>query len=363
MRVLCVEDEAQLREDMVEYLRMQDYEVDEAENGEDAIDQMNAHHYDLVLCDIKMPRMDGYELLKQVRGENHLATTPFIFLSALNDRDDKMRAHLGGCDGYLNKPIDFSLLDTTLKSYIERQRSRDFLHTARLEASRQEVISALGDALDGPLTQACVLIQHLRTTLPTLTPMELDTHLTRVQECVSGHFNALHGLHSALLLQIKHTGLLIEPLDVPKMIEESVAEAWRQSLRTGVTYQAAPSALSQPPLGDRRLLMRAIAGLLAVLPGARTTAEAVTVAGYAECWTLTVADHPAMAAEAEFTPIDDTTNLGTLAESTRMRLVPILFAMQVAHAHHGRLELCLWGSEGLAVRFVLPHLNAQALAA
>jgi CheY-like chemotaxis protein len=71
MRLLCVEDEAALRGDIVEYLRMHAYEVDEADSGEAAIAQLNSNRYDLVLCDIKMPNMDGYELLRQVRSENH----------------------------------------------------------------------------------------------------------------------------------------------------------------------------------------------------------------------------------------------------------------------------------------------------
>ena len=62
MRLLCVEDEVSLREDIAEFLRMKSYDVDEASNGQEAIDQLNRNRYDLVLCDIKMPNMDGYDL-------------------------------------------------------------------------------------------------------------------------------------------------------------------------------------------------------------------------------------------------------------------------------------------------------------
>src|SRR5688572_19170492 len=106
MRLLCVEDEPALREDIAEFLRLQSYEVDEAASGEEALRRLSTGHYDLILCDIKMPRMDGYELLRHVRTENALVTTPFLFLSALDERDNKLQAFETGCDGYLTKPVD-----------------------------------------------------------------------------------------------------------------------------------------------------------------------------------------------------------------------------------------------------------------
>jgi DNA-binding response OmpR family regulator len=354
MRLLCVEDEAPLREDIVEYLRMHSYEVDEAESGEEAIDCLNQKHYDLVLCDIKMPRMDGYELLRQVRGENHLATTPFLFLSALNERDDKIRAHENGCDGYLTKPIDFSVLDATLKSHIDRQRARDFLHATALEASQKHMMAVLDDALSGPVAEAALVVQHLRDTLPTLTPSALDVQLANVQDKVNGHANELHAFHSALMMQTRHTPILSEMMQTEDLVREAVAECHYRCPSAPIVYEAS-SAPALAVHGDMRMLTRALAGLFAGLPLPYASSALVHWRREDADCVLTVCDHPDMAHEQDFTLIDDTTNLAALSQVTRHRLVALSYAMQVAHAHHGRLELLLWPEDLLAVRFVLPQ--------
>ncbi len=363
MRLLCVEDEASLREDIVEYLRMKSYEVDEAASGEDAIEQMNRHHYDLVLCDIKMPRMDGYELLKQVRSENNLAGTPFIFLSALNERDDKMRAHEGGCDGYLTKPIDFSLLDVTLKSYVERQRARDFLYTNLMESNRQQVLTALDDALNGPMSEASLVVQHIRDTLPLLTPSALDQSLAYLQERVSRHALELDGLHSALQLQMHRGQVLCRSISVEELVQAAVEECRYISPASEITFAPSDATAACQVSVDVRLMQRAMAGLLALIPHARSTQEVVSFAIAPDHWMLTLCDHPSMAQEEDFTPVDEGCNLSVLAPVTRQRLVPLLFAMQVAHAHGGRLELMIWPGDHLAVRFVLPQTNANSIPA
>lgn len=68
-RILCVEDEADLRADLCEELVASGYLVDEAGNGRDALSELKAQTYDLVLCDITMPYMSGLDLLKEVRKE------------------------------------------------------------------------------------------------------------------------------------------------------------------------------------------------------------------------------------------------------------------------------------------------------
>jgi DNA-binding response OmpR family regulator len=358
MRLLCVEDEAALRGDIVEYLRMHAYEVDEADSGEAAIAQLNSNRYDLVLCDIKMPNMDGYELLRQVRSENHMATTPFLFLSALNERDDKIRAHNTGCDGYLTKPIDFALLDATLKSHIERQRQRDFIYFTTQDSLQRHVMAAIDDALNGPMMNASIVISHLRETLPTLTPSALNEHLQRVQGNVHAHAVDLHMLHSAIMMQVSPVAMLPEMMLTEDLIRLSVAECHYQNPEAPMRYKASPPT-GNVITGDMRMLQRALAGLMVLMPHAVDSCDVVSARHEADAVTLTICDHPAMQGDDDFVAIDASTNLIALSRVTRQRLVPLCYAMQVAHAHGGRLELMLWPDDLLAVRFVLPKQHAE----
>ena len=127
-KILCIDDEADIRRDIVEELRDAGYETVEAENGEAGLAAIKADKPDLVLCDITMPGMDGYQLLAELR-ENHpeLADMPFVFLSALADNKQVIAGRSLGADDYLTKPVDFDMLLVTLKSrlrQVERMNAR-----------------------------------------------------------------------------------------------------------------------------------------------------------------------------------------------------------------------------------------------
>jgi len=355
MRLLCVEDENALRGDISEYLRMHHYEVDEADCVEAAIEQLNKNHYDLVLCDIKMPRMDGYELLKQVRRENHLTSTPFLFLSALNERDDKIHAHTYGCDGFLTKPIDFSVLDATLRAHIERQRQRDFIHHTIQDSMQHHVLTALEDALSGPVAHASVIVNHLRTTVPTLTPSTLDEHLQRAQTCLNAHAVDLHLLHSPLAMQITQSDSAQEVMLLEDLIQHAVEECHQQRPDAHIRYKASPPT-GHMVCGDLRALQRALAGLMAMLPHTFDSSELLKHTHVGRDVHITLCDHPGMYESLDdFIAIDAATNLIALSPVTRQRVIALSYALQVAYAHKGRLELKLWSDDALALRFVLPQ--------
>lgn len=119
-RILCVEDESDLRSDICEELVAAGYEVDEAGNGQAALTLLRDGHYDLVLCDITMPRMSGLELLRQVRQDSRLAELPFVFLTALAGRQDIIAGKQAGVDDYLTKPIDFDQMLITIAARLDQ---------------------------------------------------------------------------------------------------------------------------------------------------------------------------------------------------------------------------------------------------
>ncbi len=363
MRVLCVEDEADLREDIAEFLRMQSHEVDEAANGQEAIERLKRAHYDLVLCDIKMPGMDGFELLNQVRREQYLTHTPFIFLTALNEREDKVRAHNSGCDGYLSKPIDFSVLDATLRAHVARQKARDFVHRSAMKSTQRHVMTTLDDALAGPMSEASTLIRYLRETLPSLTPSQIERELANLQSKVNDHALRLNMFHHALTMQHKsnneaNTATLL----VDDLIADAAEEYRAQTLHPHVTYKAQPPSATLVH-GDRALLQHALAGLLGTVHHDFETSDVIHSRVADGWWYLSVCDHPSMAQDVDFEPIDALTDLSMLSPVTRERLVPLTYAQQVAEAHHGRLELKIWPEHFLAVRFVLPQAVQDSIAA
>jgi DNA-binding response OmpR family regulator/DNA-binding CsgD family transcriptional regulator len=122
--ILCVEDERDLREDLVEELAAAGYAVLEADDGEQALHMLETVRPDLILCDITMPGMDGYEVLAALRERRpELADIPFVFLTAQAGSGQVVRGKRAGADDYLVKPIDFDLMLATIGARL-RQVSR-----------------------------------------------------------------------------------------------------------------------------------------------------------------------------------------------------------------------------------------------
>jgi DNA-binding response OmpR family regulator len=104
-RILVIEDEVGIRSNTIELLEAEDYEVMGAENG--LIGAIGAQEFlpDLIICDVQMPELNGYDVLSVVRENPLTATIPFIFLTAYADRGDIRRGMEMGADDYLTKPF------------------------------------------------------------------------------------------------------------------------------------------------------------------------------------------------------------------------------------------------------------------
>lgn len=104
-KILLIEDEAPLRTEVAEWLVFEDYDVMQAGDGVAGVEAAFAHAPDLILCDIMMPRLDGYGVLLEVNSNPSTAATPFIFLTAKASHDDFRGGMSSGADDYITKPF------------------------------------------------------------------------------------------------------------------------------------------------------------------------------------------------------------------------------------------------------------------
>ncbi len=121
-KILLLEDDNTLNETVTEYLEEEGYEVDSVENGEEAMDRIYENSYDLLLLDVKVPLMNGFDLLKEVRARE--ITTPAIFITSLDSIDDLSEGYESGCDDYIRKPFALKELSMRMASIFKR----DFFH-------------------------------------------------------------------------------------------------------------------------------------------------------------------------------------------------------------------------------------------
>lgn len=118
--ILLVEDDASLNTVLADYLRSKDYTVETASNGKEAWELILIKHYDLIISDIMMPRMNGFELLKLIRTQ--YLELPVIMLTAKTDRDDIIHAYDLGCDDYVTKPFSMDVLICKIEAVLRRFR-------------------------------------------------------------------------------------------------------------------------------------------------------------------------------------------------------------------------------------------------
>lgn len=119
-KVLLIEDDDQLRENITELLEIYNYRVYAAEEGKKGVDLAHEVHPDVIVCDIMMPGMDGYQVLDRLSHENDTRKIPFIYMSAKSDRSDVRKGMDLGADDYIPKPFE----ETELISAIENRIAR-----------------------------------------------------------------------------------------------------------------------------------------------------------------------------------------------------------------------------------------------
>ncbi|QJA08750.1 response regulator transcription factor [Romboutsia sp. CE17] len=115
--ILVVEDDANIQELIVEFLRAENYNVDYASDGLEGIQLFKKNNYDLIILDIMMPNLDGYSVCKMIR---QTSKVPVIFLTALNQENDEVKGFDLECDDYITKPFSFNLLIKRVEAVLRR---------------------------------------------------------------------------------------------------------------------------------------------------------------------------------------------------------------------------------------------------
>ena len=120
-KILVIEDENVTRNNLVNFLNSKGFDAIGAENGRVGINLAKEHLPKLIICDIMMPELDGYDVLTQLQLESETALIPFIFLTATSDRDSLNYGLEMGADDYLHKPITSQRLLNAIAKRIESE--------------------------------------------------------------------------------------------------------------------------------------------------------------------------------------------------------------------------------------------------
>jgi two-component system sensor histidine kinase/response regulator len=182
--LLVVDDDAANREVLCRRLERQGHDVQTASSGRDAMRILGEAAFDLVLLDIMMPEMDGYEVLGRIKSDSTLQHIPVIMISALNELQSVVRCVEAGAEDYLTKPFNATLLKARIGASLEKKRGRDresalyeqlqnnYKRLQELEQQRDDMRNMIVHDLRTPLTALIIGIEML----------EMDGTLSETQQ-------------------------------------------------------------------------------------------------------------------------------------------------------------------------------------
>ena len=132
--ILIAEDDPGIRLSVTDYLELSGYSVISAKNGTKALSMLEKYRPHLLISDIKMPKKDGYEVVKSIRQLPQYRLLPVILLTECADTEDRIRGYQVGCDIYLPKPFEMEELGAIIRNLLERSQ----IVNSQLRFSHQE---------------------------------------------------------------------------------------------------------------------------------------------------------------------------------------------------------------------------------
>ncbi len=151
-RILLVEDNEAMRDGVRDILELAGYDVTAAGDGEEALQAMNQRVPDLIISDIMMPQMDGYQFYDSVRANRAWSAIPFIFLTAKGERADIRLGKQLGADDYLTKPFDSEDLLVAVMGKLKRSRQLESFSAAAIDDLKASIVRTLSHEFRTPLT-------------------------------------------------------------------------------------------------------------------------------------------------------------------------------------------------------------------
>jgi adenylate cyclase len=251
-RLLVADDNKVNRLLLSRNLELQGHSVATAENGRIALERLRAERFDLLLLDMEMPEIDGFQVLEQMKADLALRDVPVIVTSSLEGLDHVVRCIELGAEDYLPKPVNPVLLKARIGASLEKKRLRDQQKELVRRFAAPEVAQDLQDsgfALGGKRVDASVLFCDIRgfTTLaesqsPEETIELLNTYYALMFDAISGH--------GGIVTMMMGDGLMAvfgAPLPLPDHAQSAV-DAAREMIELVELFDVERAAVAKPPI-------------------------------------------------------------------------------------------------------------------
>lgn len=161
LTVLVADDDLGTRLSVSDYLEILGYTAFTAEDGQKALELVSHYQPHLIVTDITMPRLDGYEFIRQVRRQPAFRLLPVIFLTARTNTEERIRGYQVGCDAYLPKPFELAELGAVVRNLLERAQliESEWRQRLRSTESKPELLEPVEKKISGAQSVRAIALE------------------------------------------------------------------------------------------------------------------------------------------------------------------------------------------------------------
>jgi two-component system, sensor histidine kinase and response regulator len=246
--IMVIDDNPEVTQVLSLLLRGKGYAVMSALSGEDALRSMEDRCPDLILCDIMMPGLTGFDVFQRVRTDRRWRTVPFVFLTALSDTQTRMSSTELGVEAYLTKPFNSQELLSVVSGLLRRARERQTYTESEMDSFKTQLLFMITHELNTPLSVIRMLTDSMRSGFSRLTRAQIADYL----ELLANSTNELSSIVESMLLALQidsgRAQTLYANWSAPQMLRTSLESVVAQSAAKAKDRDVtiATSGLDQP---------------------------------------------------------------------------------------------------------------------
>jgi two-component system sensor histidine kinase/response regulator len=255
-KILIVDDAVDTVELLTKRFHAEGYDTSEAYNGEEALDKVPVYDPDLIVLDVMMPKIDGYEVCQRLKADEKTKYIPILMLTAKGEVEHKIKGLDTGADDYMSKPFDYKELSARVRSLLSIKATHEKKVETEKTGALEQMIDEVAHEIRNPLTSIGGFARKVFNKLPEDDPNR--KYMQMIIEDVAVLENMIKQLIELKSMEISQK----EPVSINEIVTDSLKVFEREISEKNI--QVTTELIANPPLLsiDKKLMKRALCNMI-----------------------------------------------------------------------------------------------------